>query len=126
MYRISVALFAVGLAGPALAINTNVFKEAPVSRLSSDEVNRFKGFVIQTLDNGNDGITVEWKAAKTHFISRVTPLKSFEDGKQKCREATIDSNSQHLHMKGTYTFCKTGKGEWQFKIPDSKGKERAK
>lgn len=120
MQKLSVALVAVALAGPALAVNINVFKDAPVSRLQGDEVKAFRAFVNKTLDEGKDGATAEWKAPKTTFTSKVTPTRSFEDGKLKCREATIDSDSHDRQMKGRYTFCKGAKGEWQFKIPGGK------
>lgn len=114
------------LATPAAAVNVNVFKDAPISRLNGDEVKEFMAFVNKTLDEGKDGATAEWKAPKTNFTSKVTPGKSFEDGKLKCREATIDSDSHDRQMRGLYTFCKGGKGDWQFKIVDSKAKAKAK
>lgn len=122
MLRIPVAVFAAMLAGPALAMNMNVFKDAPVSRLKGDEVKEFRAFVMKTLDEGTDGTTAEWKAPKTRFTSKVTPVKSFEDGKWKCRDTTIDSDSHDRQMRGTYTFCKSAKGEWQFRSPGGKSK----
>src|SRR5262245_32776125 len=117
MHRILVAAVAAMLAVPASAVNVNVFKDAPVTRLKGDETKEFRAFVIKTLDEGKDGTTAEWKAPKTNFTSKVTPVKSFEDGKLKCREATIDSDSHDRQMRCTYTFCKRDKGSWQFKIP---------
>jgi surface antigen len=122
MHKIVLAALTAALAAPALALNMNVFREAPVSRLNSAEVKEFKAFVERTLDEGTDGATVEWKAPKTNFTSRITVGKGFEDGKLKCREATIDSDSHDRQMKGRYTFCKPEKGEWRFKIPDRKSK----
>ena len=125
-YLIHATMAALLFATPAAAVNMNVFKEAPVTRLNGDEVKEFRAFVIKTLDEGKDGTTAEWKAPKTNFTSKVTPEKSFEDGKLKCREATVDSDSHDRQMRGRYTFCKGGKGDWQFRIADSKGKARAK
>ena len=122
MYRTTLAILMAALAGPALAVNINVFKDAPVTRLKGDEVKEFRAFVTKTLDEGKDGATAEWKAPKTTFTSKVTPAKSFEDGKFKCREAVIDSDSHDRQMKGRYTFCKSEKGSWQFKTPGGKGK----
>ena len=125
-YLIPATMAALLLATPAVAVNMNVFKDAPITRLNSEEVKEFRAFVMKTLDEGKDGTTAEWKAPKTNFTSKVTPVKSFEDGKLKCREATIDSDSHDRQMRGLYTFCKGGKGDWQFRIVDSKGKARAK
>ena len=120
MYRTTLAILMAVLAGPALAVNINVFKDAPVPRLKGEEVKEFRSFVTKTLDEGKDGATAEWKAPKTNFTSKVTPSKSFDDGKFKCREATIDSDSHDRQMKGRYTFCKSGKSEWQFRNPSGK------
>jgi surface antigen len=95
----------------------NVLKDAPITRLSADEVKEFRSAVIKALDSGAEGTTVEWKAPKTKFVSKITPGKSFEDGKAKCREATIESDSHDRFQRGLYTFCKGEKGNWQFKIP---------
>ena len=122
MHRIYMAVLAVTLAVPAFAVNINVFKDAPVTRLNAEEIKAFRAFVIKTLNEGADGASAEWKATKTTFTSKVTPMKTFQDGKLKCRDATIDSDSHDRQMRGTYTFCKGDKGDWQFKIPDKKSK----
>ena len=124
MHRLqaAAAVVVVMLAAPAYAINTNVFKDAPITRLNAEEVKAFRAFVIQTLNEGADGAIAEWKAPKTTFTSKVTPMKTFEDGKLKCRDATIDSDSHDRQMRGNYTFCKGDKSDWQFKIIDKKGK----
>ena len=122
MHRIYMAVLAVTLAVPAFAVNINVFKDAPVTRLNAEEIKAFRAFVIKTLNEGGDGASAEWKAPKTTFTSKVTPMKTFQDGKLKCRDAAIDSDSHDRQMRGTYTFCKGDKGDWQFKIPDKKSK----
>jgi surface antigen len=107
---------------PAWAVNMSVFKDAPITRLNADEVKEFRAVVIKALDSGADGATVEWKAPKTKFLSKITPQKSFADGKLKCREATIESDSHDRFQRGVYTFCKGDKGDWQFKLPTSASK----
>lgn len=122
MRRIHATVLAVTLAVPAYAVNMSFLKDAPVTRLNAEEVKVFRAFVIKTLNEGADGATAEWSAPKTPFTSKVTPTKTFENGKLKCREAAIDSDSHDRQMRGTYTFCKGDKGDWQFKVPDKKGK----
>jgi surface antigen len=117
MIRILLASFLSVSLNPAWAVNMNVLKDAPVTRLNAEEVKAFRAAVIKTLDSGADGATVEWKAPKTKFVSKITPQKSFADGKLKCREATIESDSHDRLQRGLYTFCKGEKGEWQFKSP---------
>jgi surface antigen len=108
-------------AAPASAINMSGFRDAPVTRLSADEVTQFRAVVMKTLDSAPDGTTVEWKAPKTQFVSRITPLKSFSEGKRSCRDATIESESRDRFERGTYSFCKAGSGDWGFaKLPGGK------
>ncbi len=118
--RIVFVVVAALLASPVLALNWNVFKDAPISRLSEDEVRSFRTFILKTLDQTPDGTMVEWKAPKTAFTSKITPLNRFDDAGMKCRDATIESDGQDRHMRGRYTFCKKGKNDWEFKTPTAK------
>ena len=77
------------LAAPAFALNMSVFKDAPVTRLSTGELKTFSATIQNTLETGADGATVEWKAPKTPFTSKITPVNTSTDGKRKCRDATI-------------------------------------
>jgi surface antigen len=115
---IAAALAAVFFTAPAWALNENFLKDAPVSRLSEDEFKALWAFAMETLDTAPDGKTVEWKAAKTPFTSKLTPQKSFTEGGLKCRNLTIDSDSRDRQMRGVYKLCKTGK-DWEFKTPSS-------
>ena len=111
---IILAVAAALLASPVLALNWNVFQDAPISRLNEEEVKTFRAVVLKTLDDTPDGTTVEWKAPKTVFTSKITPLNRFDDAAMKCRDATIESDARDRHMRGRYTFCKKGKGDWEF------------
>jgi surface antigen len=82
----------------------------------------FRAAVMKTLDETPDGSTVTWQAPKTKFSSKITPQKTFADGKQTCREATIESDAHDRFQRGLYTFCKASNGEWQFKLPARKSK----
>ena len=118
--RIVFAIAAALLAAPVLALNWNVLKDAPISRLNEDEVRSFRAVVLKILDEAPDGTTVEWKAPKTAFTSKITPLNRFDDAGMKCRDATVESDSQDRHMRGRYTFCKKGKDDWEFKTPTAR------
>lgn len=106
-----------GFSAPALAINMGGFKDAPLTRLSADEVKQFRAAVMKTLDTAPDGTTVEWKAPKTPFVSKITLLKTVSEGKRKCRDATIESESRDRLERGTYSFCKAASGDWGFAKP---------
>jgi len=124
MIRIILPLTLIVVMSPALALNMSGFKDAPITRLSSEELKVFRAFVMNTLDQTPDGTTVEWKAEKTKFVSKLTPQRSFTDGKLQCREITIDSDAHDRYQRGLYTLCKTANGEWQFKTPGVKQKAK--
>ena len=102
-------------AGPAWALNMSGFKDAPITRLTGEEVKAFRAAVMKALDEAPEGTTVEWKAPKTPFVSKITPQRRFSDGKLQCREATIESDARDRFQRGLYTFCKQAIGEWQFR-----------
>jgi surface antigen len=109
-------------AGPALALNMSGFKDAPITRLTGEELKAFRAAVMKVLDETPEGQTVEWKAPKTPFVSKITPARSFTDGKRQCRDATIESDARDRFQRGLYTFCKQPNGEWQFSLPASRSK----
>ena len=120
MKKCLIMLALLGLAAQASAINMNGFKDAPITRLTGEELKAFRATVMKSLDETPDGGTVVWQAPKTKFVSKITPQKSFMDGKQKCREATIESDAHDRFQRGRYVFCKAANGDWQFKSPGAK------
>jgi surface antigen len=99
-------------AGPAFGLNMSGFRDAPITRLSAEELKAFRAAVMKILDETPDGTMVEWKAPKTPFTSKITPLKTYTGG--NCRDATIESDARDRFQRGRYTFCKQSNGEWQF------------
>ena len=124
MNRTLLSLALLAVAGSAWALNMSGFKDAPITRLSGEELKVFRAFVMKTLDQTPDGTTVEWKAEKTRFVSKLTPQKSFTDGKLPCREITIDSDAHDRYQRGLYTMCKAANGDWQFATPGTRQKAK--
>ena len=117
MSRILIGLIAAAVAGLAFAVNISGLRDAPITRLSEPELEAFKAFVDKALDDVPDGKTVEWKAPKTQFSSKITPEKSFTDAGRRCRNVTIDSKSHDRQMRGLYMLCKVDNREWEFRLP---------
>jgi surface antigen len=124
MKKIAILLALSALTTSAWSINMNVFKDAPVTRLTGEEVKAFRATVMKTLDETPDGATVEWRAPKTRFVSKITPQRSFSDGKLKCRDAVIESDAHDRFQRGLYTFCKGAKGDWGFKSVGGQSKSK--
>ena len=123
MIRTIVALTFL-VAFPAWALNMSGFKDAPITRLTGDELKAFRAVVMKALDDAPEGTMIEWRAPKTPFVSKITPGRRFSSGQQPCREATIESDARDLLQRGVYTFCKQPNGEWQFRIPTSQPKSK--
>jgi surface antigen len=122
MVRTSLWMALLIAAGPTFALNMSGFKDAPITRLTGEELKAFRAAVMKTLDEAPEGTTVEWKAPKTPFVSKITPMRTFTDGARQCRDATIESDARDRFQRGLYTFCKQANGEWQFSFPASKRK----
>ena len=124
MIRMIAPLALMIVMSPASALNMSGFKDAPITRLTGEELKAFRAALMKTLDETPEGTTVEWKAPKTPFVSKITPTRSFTDGKLPCREATIESDARDRYQRGLYVFCKAANGEWQFKIPGARPKAK--
>ena len=122
MIRLLLAMVVFVLARPAFGLNMSGFRDAPITRLTAEELRAFRAVVMKVLDETPDGTTVEWKAPKTPFVSKITPLKTYTGGKAPCRDATIESDARDRFQRGRYTFCKEANGEWQFSRPPGKPK----
>jgi len=94
--------------------------------LAADEKKAFHTALVQVLNQVPDRASVDWKASRTKLASRITPVKSFDEGQLRCRETLIESNAQKGQHHGTYVFCRNVKGEWQFRKPVSKAAEKKK
>ena len=120
MDRTLIALMLVALTAPAFGLNMSGFRDAPITRLTEEELKAFRAAVMKVLDDTPDGTMVEWKAPKTQFVSKITPLKTYTGGKVPCRDATIESDARDRFQRGRYTFCKEPNGDWQFAKPPKK------
>jgi len=124
MTRMIFPLALIVVMSPAWALNMSGFKDAPITRLTGEELKAFRAAVMKALDEAPEGKTIEWKAPKTTFTSKITPTRSFTDGKLPCREATIESDARDRFQRGLYVFCKAANGEWQFKTPGARPKAK--
>ncbi len=115
MRKIALAVFAAAFAATAPAANWKVFQDAPITRMNAKDLSAFKAAVIQTLDKGENGRTVNWSGEEPGVHSQLTPLKSYEMQGLNCRDIRIETEAKELAARGTYTLCKGAKGEWGFK-----------
>ena len=115
MSRFLIGLVAAATACVGFAANLAFLRDAPITRLSQEELATFRAFVMKTLDEDPDGKTVEWKAPKTRFTSKITLDKSFTDSGRRCRSVRVNSKAHDVQMSGTYMLCKVSNGDWEFR-----------
>ncbi|MGZ5089603.1 MAG: hypothetical protein ACXWCY_30525 [Burkholderiales bacterium] len=118
-FRIAAGAALVVFAVFAHAFNMSFLNDSPVTRLTAEELKQYTAFTLKALDEAPDGTTVEWRAPKSQFTSKITLERTFTEANLTCRDARIEADARDRHSRGTYTFCKV-KGVWTFKIPDAK------
>ena len=116
MIRFVIGSVVVVTACTAFAANLGFLRDAPITRLSEEELATYRAFVIKTLDEDPDGKTVVWKAPKTRFTSKLTLDKSFVDSGRRCRTVKITSETDDRQMTGSHMFCKVSNGDWEFRM----------
>lgn len=116
-HGIAIIFLSLGVVLPAAATNWSVFGNAPISRMNKEDVAAFQKAVTDTLEKGKDGTTVEWTGKEPNVNSKITPLKEYNERGLRCREVRIETEAKDLYARGTYTMCKTAKGDWTFKTP---------
>jgi surface antigen len=118
-FRIAAAAALLAFAVVAHAFNMSFLNDSPITRLTAEELKQYTAFTLKALDEAPDGATLEWKAPKSEFISRITLERTFTEANLTCRDARIEADARDRHSRGTYTFCKV-KGVWTSKIADAK------
>jgi hypothetical protein len=119
MYKALALALSLTLVQPALAANMNFMKDAPVTTLTKDELTAFSAFVDKTLSEGAEGSTVEWKAPKTPFTSKLTPAKTYKADTLECGTCELSQRVGTAPSAALIRFCKKG-DRWGFKSPSKK------
>jgi surface antigen len=126
MRTVAAVVALAAFTAPSIALNMNVFEDAPFTRLNADEVKQFRAFVIENLNSAADGATAQWSAPQTVFKSTVTLQKSMTEGKQRCRQIRIESVAQDRKEAGSYLFCKAEGSDWIYRTSGGKPKPTSK
>ncbi len=87
--------------------------EAPAS-LSSRDRERLQEFIVNSLEQQEDGLPLNWNSGGSGHNAVIVPL-AMADVAENCRMAAItlvDRGGQSLN--GRYLFCKNSAGEWEY------------
>ncbi|MGZ5261421.1 MAG: hypothetical protein ACXWC0_27700, partial [Burkholderiales bacterium] len=70
-FRIAAGAALVVFAVFAHAFNMSFLNDSPVTRLTAEELKQYTAFTLKALDEAPDGTTVEWRAPKSQFTSKI-------------------------------------------------------
>lgn len=100
----------------ALAANLGFLGNAPISRMTDEDVDILYRAVAEVLDNGADGAGVDWGNPKTGAGGTLVPLDSFKGpAGQACRHLQVANHAGGLRNKTVLTLCKSPDGAWKAK-----------
>ena len=109
------AIVSAALVLPAHAFNTQFLNNTPLSKMNDEDVRLFKEAVYATLDGDADGTARAWSNTKTRAGGEITPVRTFEDGGETCREIEIANSAGGLSNRSRATLCRVPGGAWRLK-----------
>ena len=109
-----VPLLAAFCAVNALAVNTTFLRDAPVSRMTREDVDILWAAATRVLESGPDGVAQTWENRATGAGGVLTPLKTSARGATRCRDLQVKNHAGELQGQATVvTLCRTADGEWK-------------
>jgi surface antigen len=113
-FRALLAVLAVPLAcsTPSQAANMWFMKDTPYGHFTKEDHKVFRTALREALEEGTEGQARSWSNPKTEAGGEITPLKSFERAKMKCRRAALSSKAKGRSASGEYNFCRNAEGKW--------------
>ena len=109
------AMVSAAVAPPVHAFNTQFLNNTPLSKMNNEDVTLFKAAVHAALDEDADGTVRVWSNNKTRAGGEITPLRTFEDRGETCRELEIANSAGGLSNRSLATLCHVQGGAWRLK-----------
>ena len=100
------------LAFPAYGFNLLFLKDAPVAEFDSVDTSLMVENFYDAMNNGEDGVTSEWKNEDTGHFGSATPLTTVVEGNTTCRTVRIESNAKSNSGVSNFKFCKEVGEKW--------------
>ena len=110
-----IVVMASAAAPPAHAFNTQFLNNTPLSKMNNEDVTLFKAAVYAALDGDADGTARAWSNTKTRASGEITPVRTFDDGGETCRELEIANSAGGLSNRSRATLCHVPGGAWRLK-----------
>ena len=110
-------LFLLSIALPcsnaALAANLNFLGNAPISRMTQEDIDIFYGAAVKALDSAADGEGRRWENPKTRAGGTLTPLKTYPGPGGRCRDLQVENSAGGLSNRTVVSMCKQADGAWK-------------
>lgn len=104
-YLIAIALGAAGLAHALPQSMYGALRESPITKYGKADLDLLTKAVYQALDDGKDGVAVDWSNPGTPNGGTLTPAAD-PKGRPGCRLLVVDNHHGALRNAGGYIFCK--------------------
>jgi surface antigen len=106
-------LLLIGLAGNAMAVNTRFLRSTPAARFNAQDFEMLQAAFDKAMDDGANGVTVEWQNAATGSAGAITPHDRFEREGQSCRHTTVATSHRQRRSESGHVFCKAANDGWR-------------
>lgn len=98
---------------PAFAINEMFAKDAPIARMTAEDLDIWTAALRDALDRGRDGETFEWKNPATSASGTIRLLTSFDRQGMRCRGAAFTISARGESSNTAWNLCRAPEG-WKF------------
>jgi surface antigen len=111
--------FALGMCllpafGTVHAANLGFLGNAPISRMTPEDVDILYQVVTETLERAEDGAGTGWSNPATGARGTLVPLDSYTgSGGERCRHLQVDNEAGGLHNKSVFELCRQPDGAWK-------------
>jgi surface antigen len=115
---VCVALVALAaVSAPVLASNVQFLRDAPIAKMTKEDLALFQTNMHEALEQDADGATRRWKNPNTGASGALTPVSTSEQNGLKCRRLEIVNTVQGLTGRSTFDMCRQADGTWLSSTP---------
>ena len=98
----------------AQAANLGFLGNAPISRMTAEDVDMLYDAVVNALDNAKDGERTGWENPATSASGTLTPLDTYSGpAGNRCRHLQVISRAGGLRNQSVFALCKQPDGKWK-------------
>ena len=99
---------------PTHAANMGFLGNAPISRMTEEDVDMFYQAVQETLEKSPDKSRTGWENPATGASGTLLPLDTFAGpAGESCRHLQITNRAGGLRSQHVFTLCKGTDGSWK-------------